>query len=91
MPYSGGIPLAEHVPPPPSLPGFPGVWQIRSKTRVAGAGLRRRWTDGKRLYEWDSQHGTVEAYNLRGEHQGEFDPRTGKILNGPDRTRTVEP
>ena len=76
------------------LPAFPNAEPVRPKTpRTGGAGLRRRWRDPQagRIYEWDSQHGTVEAYDDRGRHLGEFDPSSGERLKEPDRSRRVEP
>lgn len=65
----------------------------KPKTSVqGGGGLRKRWKDKKgNIYEWDSQHGTVEKYNKRGKHQGEFDPVTGDQTKAADKTRKVEP
>jgi hypothetical protein len=76
------------------LPGFPNAEPVRPKTpRTGGAGLRRRWRDQQagRIYEWDSQHGTVEVYDNQGRHVGEFDPFSGERLKGPDPSRRVEP
>lgn len=70
----------QRVTPPRTLPAFPdAVWE-RPKTPVrGGGGLRRRWVgpDGS-IYEWDGQHGTVEMYDRKGRHRGEFDPDTGE-------------
>ena len=43
------------------------------------------------IYEWDSQHGTLEKYNKRGKHQGEFDPKTGEQTKPKNKKREVEP
>ena len=43
------------------------------------------------IYEWDSQHGTVEKYDAQGRHLGEYDPETGEELNPADPSRRVEP
>jgi hypothetical protein len=43
------------------------------------------------IYEWDSQHGTVEKYDARGRHLGEYDPDTGEELKSADPSRRVEP
>jgi hypothetical protein len=54
--------------------------------------MRKRWKDPKgNIYEWDSQHGTVEKCNKRGKHQGEFDPDTGEQTKPKDPKREVEP
>jgi len=57
-----------------------------------GGSLRKRWKgkDGK-IYEWDSQHGTVEVYSKNGKrHLGEYDPGTGKQVKPPNPEREVE-
>ncbi len=43
------------------------------------------------IYEWDYQRGTVEVYDARGSHRGEFDPFSGERLGSPIPGRTVEP
>jgi hypothetical protein len=75
------------------LPAFPGARPVKPKTPVQGGGkLRKRWKDSKGdIYEWDYQHGTVEKYNKKGKHQGEFDAETGEQTKPADKTRTVEP
>lgn len=82
-----------YQPPPGELSGFPDVRLSRPKTSVqAGGGLRKRWKDQEgNIYEWDSQHGTLEKYNKRGKHLGEFDPNTGVQTKPADSERTVEP
>jgi len=81
-----------HPPTDDRLPGFPRAVRVRSKTFFA-AGLRRRWKepDGGTIYEWDYRHGTVEVYDARGHHRGEFDPLTGERIGPPDPRRTGEP
>jgi uncharacterized protein YukE len=79
-------------PAPKDLPAFPDAKRAKPKTSVqGGGGLRKRWVgkDGS-IYEWDSQHGTVEKYNKRGKHVGEFDPTTGEQTKPADPTREVE-
>jgi hypothetical protein len=74
-----------YIPAPENLPGFPDARRAEPKNR------RRRWIDGSgRLFEWDYQHGTVEMYDRRGRHLGEFDPRTAERLKGADRRRRTE-
>jgi hypothetical protein len=74
-----------YVPPPEDLEGFPRARRADPK------GRRRRWKDDEgRIFEWDYQHGTVEMYDRRGRHLGEFDPDTGRILKGPDPARRIE-
>lgn len=44
-----------------------------------------------KIYEWDSQHGTVEVYDKTGrKHLGEFDSVTGEQTKPADPTRRVE-
>ncbi|MBP7825185.1 MAG: Colicin-E3 [Verrucomicrobia bacterium ADurb.Bin118] len=80
--------------PAPKIPrGFPNLSRAKPKTSVqGGGGLRKRWKDKKgNIYEWDYQHGTVEKYNKRGKHLGEFDGNTGAQLKPADSTKCVEP
>jgi Cytotoxic len=82
---------AGYIPPPETLPGFPGAERVRPKTRVAGR-RRPRWRDPDgNIYEWDLQHGTVERYNRRGEHTGEFDHMSGRQIGEAVPGRRVEP
>jgi len=63
-----------------------------SEQTAFSGGLRRRWRDPDgAIYEWDYQHGTVEVYDRRGFHRGEFNPSTGERLGSPIPRRTVEP
>lgn len=46
------------------------------------------WDLGKGWHgEWDSQHGEIEVYNKKGEHQGAYDPETGEKTKDPVRGR----
>lgn len=78
---------------PNQLPAFPDAKQVRGKTRVQGGGqVRPRWTDTSgHIYEWDFRHGTVEKYNKRGIHLGEFDHETGVQTKNADPSRRIEP
>lgn len=88
----GNFALWVHVIPPRRLPGFPDARRDDPKTPRPGGGLRMRWRDLKgRIYEWDYQHGTVEVYDPRGKHLGEYDHRTGEQTKPADPSRTVEP
>ncbi|SUB34306.1 Colicin-E3 [[Pasteurella] mairii] len=40
---------------------------------------------------WESQHGTLEKYNHKGKHLGEFNYKTGEQTKGADPTRRIEP
>lgn len=80
-------------PPPKELAAFPDAKVSPRKTSIkGGGGLRKRWkTRAGEIFEWDSQHGTVEKYNKRGKHLGEFDAETGTQTKDADSTREVEP
>jgi hypothetical protein len=69
-----------HHPAPKGLTAFPDAVKDKARSNVqGGGGQRKRWKDRKgRIYEWDSQHGTVEMYDKQGKHLGEFDPETGE-------------
>jgi Cytotoxic/Domain of unknown function (DUF4157) len=83
----------KYIPAPKTLRAFPNARAAKPKTAVQGGGkLRARWKDDDgNIFEWDSQHGTVERYNKNGKHQGEFDANSGQMTKGPDKNRTVEP
>ena len=78
---------------PRTLKAFPDAQRSTRKTVVPGGGLRHRWKDHKTgmIYEWDSQHGTVEMYDRLGHHLGEFDPETGRQIKPAQPGRRVEP
>jgi hypothetical protein len=78
---------------PVSLPAFPEAKQVRGKTRVQGGGyIRPRWVDHQGyIYEWDLRHGTIEKYNKRGIHLGEFAHDTGVRTKEADPSRRIEP
>ncbi|MEQ4923919.1 colicin E3/pyocin S6 family cytotoxin [Proteus hauseri] len=67
---------------------------IQGKTpKQGGAGKRNRWKGdkGRRIYEWDSQHGELEGYRASdGQHIGAFDPKTGKQLKPADPKRNIK-
>ena len=75
------------------LSAFPKAKRANPKTSVqGGGGLRPRWRDSEGfIYEWDRQHGTLEKYNKRGHHLGEFNPQTGEQTKPADKNRRVEP
>ncbi|WGT25210.1 S-type pyocin domain-containing protein [Pseudomonas marginalis] len=61
--------------------------------RQGGAGLRERWIEGKgrRVYEWDSQHGELEVYLASdGSHLGAFSHITGEQLKEPKKKRNIK-
>jgi nucleoid-associated protein YgaU len=84
----------DRIAAPQNLIAFPNARLAKSKTIVRkGGGERRRWRDqkAKEIFEWDYQHGTVEKYNTRGKHLGEFDATTGKQLKPANPARKIEP
>ncbi|MGJ7514469.1 colicin E3/pyocin S6 family cytotoxin [Pseudomonas baetica] len=83
----------KYYPAPNGLIAFPNATRATRKTPIkGGGGLRKRWKTSKGIiFEWDSQHGTVEIYDKRGRHLGEYDPVTGKQTKPADGTRSVEP
>ena len=85
----------KYIPAPKQeeITGFKDLAKIKYKTPVQGGGrLRERWKDKEgNIYEWDSRHGTMEKYNKRGKHLGEFDFKTGEQLKNADPTRRIEP
>jgi hypothetical protein len=84
--------LPSYVPPPKTLRAFPDAWRVPAKTPMPGGGRRVRWKDpAGTIYEWDYQHGTVEMYDTRGRHLGEFDPDTGRRIKDANATRRVQP
>ena len=72
---------------------FPGLRKVKSKTTVKGTSkLRERWVDKKgNIYEWDYRHSSLEKYNKRGKHLGEFDPQTGKQLRPANPNYRIDP
>ena len=81
-----------YIPHPKKLEAFPDAKEVKRKNSVQGGGhLRKRWEEPKGdIYEWDSQHGTVEKYNKRGKHLGEFDHKNGMQLKPADPMRKIK-
>ena len=73
--------------------GFENLIKAKPMTpRQGGAGLRERWIEekGRRIYEWDSQHGELEVYLASdGSHLGAFSHLTGEQLKGPKKKRNI--
>lgn len=53
---------------------------------------KRRWrsTERNRLYEWDSLHGEIEVYNLRGRHVMVADALTGLEIKPAVKGRKID-
>ncbi|WP_249961216.1 colicin E3/pyocin S6 family cytotoxin [Histophilus somni] len=85
----------KYIPAPrkDEITGITGLTEVKRKTSIQGGGkLRNRWKDREGyIYEWDSQHGTLEKYNHKGKHLGEFNYKTGKQTKSADPTRRIEP
>ncbi|MHB2247583.1 colicin E3/pyocin S6 family cytotoxin [Pseudomonas fitomaticsae] len=92
------LPSPDHdyhsAPETEEIVGFPGLKEGKKKTpKQGGGGLRERWTDakGRTVYEWDSQHGELEAYRASdGSHLGAFDHLTGEQISPPKKNRSIK-
>ncbi|MDU8925686.1 colicin E3/pyocin S6 family cytotoxin, partial [Pasteurellaceae bacterium LIM206] len=81
------------APKKDQITGFKDLIKVKDKTPVQGGGkLRPRWKDHDgNIFEWDSQHGTLEKYNKRGVHLGEFDYKSGIQTKPANPNRRVKP
>lgn len=52
---------------------------------------QKRWRskDGKRLYTWDSLHGEIEVFNIRGKHLGVLNIK-GDLIKDAVKGRKIE-
>lgn len=52
---------------------------------------KKRWKskDGTRLYTWDSLHGEIEIYNVRGRHLGVLNPE-GDFIKDAVKGRKID-
>lgn len=82
---------------PPKTQDIKGLGELKeSKPKTpkqGGAGKRARWLGdkGRKIYEWDYQHGEIEGYRASdGQHIGAFDPKTGKQLKPADPKRNIK-
>lgn len=64
---------------------------LRGLERIPRQG-RSRWRnpDASRLYEWDSLHGELEVYTMRGRHLGSVNPHTGALIKHAVKGRTID-
>lgn len=93
-----GLPEDGHdyhqAPKTSEITGLRGLREVKAKTpRQGGSGKRARWVDskGRRIYEWDSQHGELEEYRASdGEHLGSIDYKTGEILKPAVKGRNIK-
>lgn len=76
------------------ITGFENLRKAKPKTpKQGGAGLRERWVDekGRKIYEWDSQHGELEIYLASdGSHVGAFSHTTGEQLKPANKKRNIK-
>ncbi|MCX2679369.1 DUF6443 domain-containing protein [Galbibacter sp. EGI 63066] len=75
-----------YIPPPKTLPGFPGATKVKRKNE------RARWhLPNGDIGEWDSQHGELEVYDKTGKkHKGAYDPDTGEKKKDGDPKRKTD-
>ncbi|MBU4681341.1 S-type pyocin domain-containing protein [Cedecea davisae] len=93
-----GLPQNGHdyhpAPDTSEITGIHGLAEVKPKTpKQGGGGKRERRVDakGRRVYEWDSQHGELETYRASdGEHLGSVDHRTGKQLKAAVKGRNIK-
>ncbi|WP_404484808.1 colicin E3/pyocin S6 family cytotoxin [Pseudomonas sp. HT11] len=81
------------APKAAQITGFSNLIKAKPKTpKQGGGGLRERWIDekGRTIYEWDSQHGELEAYRASdGSHIGAFSHITGEQLKPANKKRNI--
>ncbi|WP_231617091.1 colicin E3/pyocin S6 family cytotoxin [Erwinia sorbitola] len=93
-----GLPQNGHdyhpAPDTSEITGISGLSEAKPKTpKQGGGGKRERWIDakGRRVYEWDSQHGELETYRASdGEHLGSVDYKTGEQLKPAVKGRNIK-
>lgn len=82
------------APKEEQISGFLNLIKTKPKTpKQGGGGLRERWIDekGRTIYEWDSQHGELEAYLASdGSHLGAFSHITGEQLKPAKKKRNIK-
>lgn len=77
---------------PKLLPAFAEAVKVKSKNMVRGGGaIRKRWKDNRHIYEWDSRHGYVGKYDLRGKHLGKFDAESGTQIAPANPRKIITP
>lgn len=69
-------------PPPSPVPIPDGCFLKSDDVEYLGHRGERLWRSRteKRLYTWDSLHGHIEAYNVRGRHVAVLDAFTGAMI-----------
>jgi len=86
-----GIPALEAAPQAPVMWIYPPT--EKAAQILVNPGRFKRWIEekGRRIYEWDSQHGELEVYLASdGSHIGAFNHITGEQLGGPKKKRNIK-
>lgn len=82
------------APKTEEIKGFGELKEGKWKTpKQGGGGKRKRWfgDKGRKIYEWDYQHGEIEGYRASdGQHIGVFDPKTGNQIKPADPKRNIK-
>ncbi len=96
-PRKGVVDAGHDYHPAPKIEDITGFLNLnkskRKTPKQGGSGKRERWIDqkGRKIYEWDSQHGELEGYRASdGQHLGAFDYKTGVQLKPADPNRNIK-
>ncbi|MEA4822252.1 MAG: colicin E3/pyocin S6 family cytotoxin [Erysipelotrichales bacterium] len=58
--------------------------------RVDGGRKVWRSDDKESFFTWDSLHGEIEVFNMRGKHLGALDPVTGRMIKKAVKGRKID-
>ncbi|CRY22817.1 S-type pyocin domain-containing protein [Yersinia enterocolitica] len=96
-PRKGVVDAGHDYHPAPKIEDITGFLNLnkskRKTPKQGGSGKRERWIDqkGRKIYEWDSQHGELEGYRASdGQHLGAFNYKTGVQLKPADPNRDIK-
>ncbi|HFQ6637221.1 TPA: S-type pyocin domain-containing protein [Yersinia enterocolitica] len=96
-PRKGVVEAGHDYHPAPKIEDITGFLNLnkskRKTPKQGGSGKRERWIDqkGRKIYEWDSQHGELEGYRASdGQHLGAFNYKTGVQLKPADPNRNIK-
>lgn len=73
---------AKPIPKPSYLDDCIPIGVVNGKKRLKAK-------DGKRLYTWDSLHGEIEVFNVRGRHLGVLSPE-GNFIKEAEKGRKID-
>jgi hypothetical protein len=78
-------------PVTPNPEAYPDLKRVKGKQPVqGGGGMRKRWVDNEgNIWEDDRKSQTLEKYNPKGKHLGEYDPDDRRQVGGPVKGRTT--